>query len=53
MWSVVFLVLDLETDFLSLGCLPALAEGLGGKYYRLPEPRAPEVVARVEELITG
>jgi magnesium chelatase subunit D len=44
-------VLDTEAGFLGLGCLPELADILGGKHYRMQELRAPEVVARIEDLV--
>jgi magnesium chelatase subunit D len=47
------LVLDTEAGFLNLSCLPQVAEALKGKYYKIQDLRAAEVVARVGEIITG
>ncbi|MBW1953715.1 MAG: VWA domain-containing protein, partial [Deltaproteobacteria bacterium] len=49
--NIASLVLDTETGFLNLGCLSELSETLGGRYYNLQDLRAPEVVARIEELL--
>jgi len=47
------LVLDTEAGFLNLGCLPRLAEQLKGKYYKIQDIRASEVVARIDEIMVG
>ncbi len=49
--KIASLLLDTEAGFLNLSCLPELAEKLGAKYYKIQELRAPEVVARIEDLI--
>lgn len=36
---------------MNLSCLPELAEKLEAKYYKIQKLRAPEVVARIEDLI--
>ncbi|MGQ9687739.1 MAG: putative cobaltochelatase [Desulfobaccales bacterium] len=45
------LILDTESGALNLGCMPAVAEVLGGKYYRLGDLRAPEMVAKIGEIL--
>lgn len=49
--KIASLILDTEAGLLNLSCLPELADKLGAKYYKIQELRAPEVVARVEDLI--
>jgi Mg-chelatase subunit ChlD len=49
--KIASLILDTEAGFLNLSCLPELADKLGAKYYKIQELQAPEVVARVEDLI--
>ncbi len=46
------LVLDTEvhTPVIDFGCLPELSKILGGRYCDIQELRAPEVVARIEEV---
>jgi len=45
------LVLDTEAGFLNLGCLPQVAEVLKGRYYKIQDIRASEVVARIDEIM--
>jgi magnesium chelatase subunit D len=49
--GIAALVLNTEAGFLGLGCLPELADLLGGRHYQVQELRAPEVVARIEDLV--
>jgi magnesium chelatase subunit D len=45
------LVLDTEAGFLNLSFLPQVAEGLKGKFYKMQELRASEVVAHIDEIM--
>ena len=45
------LVLDTEAGFLNLSYLPQVAEALKGKYYKIQELRASEVVAHIDEIM--
>ncbi len=47
------LVLDTEAGFLNLSCLPQVAAELKGKYYKIEDIRASEVVARIDEIMVG
>jgi len=45
------LVLDSEAGFLNLSFLPQVAEAIKGKYYKIQELRASEVVAHIDKII--
>ncbi|MGD0970928.1 MAG: putative cobaltochelatase [Desulfobaccales bacterium] len=47
------LVLDTEAGFLNLSCLPQVAAELKGKYFKIQDIRASEVVARIDEIMVG
>jgi len=49
--NITSLVLDTDTGLLNLGCLSELSDILKGRYYRLEELQASEVVARIEDLL--